>query len=165
MGAGESGVTEIQAQIDDAVQGQIQQAISEAVPQTTPPPPEDKDLKKVIEIQTEVLNKLASKGQQGVELDKKKLMEILKRVRTENATGSDQKLNNQMINIIKNEITSLIQKQIADKKNVAEFVMPSEIIGDLGKLCKRLEKVKEEKKENYQINNSDEISGFNLKMK
>jgi hypothetical protein len=47
--------------------------------------------------------------------------------------------------------------------------MPSEIIGDLGKLCKKLEKVKEEKKEEkkegYQINNSYEISGFNLKMK
>ena len=55
--------------------------------------------------------------------------------------------------------------------DVVEFVTPGEIFSDLGKLCKRLENVKEEKKgnkekkEGYQINNSYEISGFNLKMK
>ena len=157
MGAGES-------EVDDEVQ-QVVQNIGAEIQQMAPPQEEDKDLKKVIEIQKEVLDKLASSGQQGVELDKKKLTEILKEVRARTATSSNQELNREGINEIKNVITSLIQKQIADKKNVAEFVMPSEILGDLGKLCKSLEKVKKEKKENYQINNSDEISGFNLKMK
>ena len=86
MGAGESGVNEIQAQISDTVEDQIKEAMGEIVPK-------------------------------------------------------------------------------AEKSQQTEFVMPSEIIGDLGKLCKKLEKVKEEKKEEYQINNSYEISGFNLKMK
>ena len=86
MGAGESGVNEIQAQISDTIDDQIKEAMGEIVPK-------------------------------------------------------------------------------AEKSQQTEFVMPSEIIGDLGKLCKRLEKVKEEKKEEYQINNSYEISGFNLKMK
>ena len=56
-------------------------------------------------------------------------------------------------------------QQEDEKPNEVEFVTPTEILGDLGKLCKSLEKVKEEKKEGYQINNSYEISGFNLKMK
>ena len=56
-------------------------------------------------------------------------------------------------------------KEVRKIEQAVEFVMPGEILGDLGKLCKRLEKVKEEKKEGYQINNSYEISGFNLKMK
>jgi len=83
------------------------------------------------------------------------------------------------VNEIQAQISDTIEDQIkeamgeivpkAEKSQQTEFVMPSEIIGDLGKLCKRLEKVKEEKKEEkkegYQINNSYEISGFNLKMK
>ena len=96
MGAGESGVTEIQAQIDDAVQGQIQQAISEVVPQT----------------------------------EKK-----------------EKKENSQQV----------------------EFVTPKEILNNLSEICQKMgsleKKEKEEKKEEYQINNSDEISGFNLRMK
>ena len=99
MGAGESGVTEIQGQIDGAIQDQIKQAISEARPQT----------------------------------EKKEKKEVS-------------------------------QQQV-------EFVTPKEILRDLGKMCQKMEKLekeaKEEKKakEEYQINNSDEISGFNLKMK
>jgi len=79
------------------------------------------------------------------------------------------------VNEIQAQISDTIEDQIkeamgeivpkAEKSQQTEFVMPSEIIGDLGKLCKKLEKVKEEKKEGYQINNSYEISGFNLKMK
>jgi len=79
------------------------------------------------------------------------------------------------VNEIQAQISDTIEDQIkeamgeivpkAEKSQQTEFVMPSEIIGDLGKLCKKLEKVKEEKKEEYQINNSYEISGFNLKMK
>ena len=83
------------------------------------------------------------------------------------------------VNEIQAQISDTIEDQIkeamgeivpkAEKSQQTEFVMPSEIIGDLGKLCKRLENVKEEKKEKkkegYQINNSYKISGFNLKMK
>ena len=102
MGAGESGVTEIQGQTDGAIQDQIQQAISEVVPQVEKKEPTEKSVK---------------------------------------------------------------------------FVIADEVLGDLRKICKELGKEekeeKEEKeknkgkkaKEEYQINNSDEISGFNLKMK
>lgn len=102
MGAGESGVTEIQAQIDDAVQEQIQQAVTTAVGEVVP--------------QTE---------------------------------KKEKKENSQQV----------------------EFVKPQELLSDLGKMCQKMESLKkktnEEKKakEEYQINNSDEISGFNLKMK
>ena len=94
MGAGESGVTEIQAQIDDAVQEQIQQAISEAVPQT------------------------------------------------------EKKENSQQV----------------------EFVKVSKVFDNLRETCKILDKHDKQlaatsTTEEYQINNSDEISGFNLKMK
>jgi hypothetical protein len=147
-------------QVLDQAEGEINTAIEELE--------EDEGLKDVINIQKEVLDKLASNGQQGEELSKSKLKEILNEVRSRTATGPGQQnkeLNGEQRREIENEISSLIQKQISSKKATVEFVMPREILGDLGKLCKRLEKVKEEKKEGYQINNSYEISGFNLKMK
>ena len=166
MGAGES-------EVQDGLQsiGQVQQVLEQAegeINTAIEELEEDEGLKEVRKIQQEILDKLASNGQQGEGLGKKKLMEILNEVRSRTATGpggKNKKLNGEQRMEIKNEISSLIQKQILSKKNALEFVMPSEIIGDLGKLCKRLEKVKEEKKEGYQINNSYEISGFNLKMK
>lgn len=78
--------------------------------------------------------------------------------------GQVQQLVEQAQGEIDTAATGSIQTMPTPKEDV-EFVMPGEILGDLGKLCKRLEKVKEEKKEGYQINNSYEISGFNLKMK
>jgi hypothetical protein len=170
MGAGES-------EVQDGLQsiGQVQQVLEQAegeINTAIEELEEDEGLKEVRKIQQEILDKLASNGQQGEGLGKSKLTEILNKVRSKTATGSggqNKELNNEARMEIKNEISSLIQKQILSKKNAVEFVMPGEIIGDLGKLCKRLEKVKEEKKEEkkegYQINNSYEISGFNLKMK
>ena len=176
MGAGES-------EVQDGLQsiGQVQQVLEQAegeIYTAIEELEEDEGLKEVRKIQQEILDKLASNGQQGEGLGKKKLMEILNEVRSRTATGSggqNKELNGEQRMEIKNEISSLIQKQILSKKNTVEFVMPGEILGDLGKLCKRLEKVKEEKKEEkkgnkekkegYQINNSYEISGFNLKMK
>ena len=87
------------------------------------------------------------------------------------------------VNEIQGQIDGAIQDQIqqaiseavpkAEKKEPTEksvkFVMADEVLGDLRKICKELGKgekeEKEKKKEEYQINNSDEISGFNLKMK
>ena len=166
MGAGES-------EVEDGLQniGQVQQVLEQAegeINTAIEELEEDEGLKEVRKIQQEILDKLASNGQQGEGLGKSKLTEILNKVRSKTATGSggqNKELNNEARMEIKNEISSLIQKQILSKKNAVEFVMPGEILGDLGKLCKRLEKVKEEKKEGYQINNSYEISGFNLKMK
>ena len=175
MGAGESEVQDGLQSIGQVLTPPPQGGLQSIGPVLSPPSPppqqeleEDEGLKEVRKIQQEILDKLASNGQQGEGLGKKKLMEILNEVRSRTATGSggqDKRLNGKQRMEIKNEISSLIQKQILSKKNAVEFVMPSEIIGDLGKLCKRLEKVKEEKKEGYQINNSYEISGFNLKMK
>ena len=185
MGAGESEVEDGLQSIGPVLQTQappqgglqnIGPVLQTQAPPPSPPPQqelkEDKGLKEVIKIQREVLDKLASNGQQSEGLSKKKLMEILNEVRSRTATGpggKNKKLNGEQRMEIKNEISSLIQKQILSKKNTVEFVMPGEILGDLGKLCKRLENVKEEKKEKkkegYQINNSYKISGFNLKMK
>ena len=71
MGAGESGVTEIQAQIDNAVQEQIQQAISEAVPQTEKK--EKKENSQQVEFVTpkEILSDLGKMCQKMESLEKK----------------------------------------------------------------------------------------------